>query len=149
LNGIEIENPIDRHRVVVVCKRCNEGFFAYGFAGHHSLKAAVCQAESEMERSIVAISHYHKENPGFELDDLETIGNTMERRVLYFSLPEGHREFASRAAAPATGWAGPVPAPVVDLELRGPWSRYAHVWRVLYPTVTRRHLSDFTNVFYW
>jgi hypothetical protein len=146
---IEIENPINRHRVVVVSKRCKRGFFAYGFAGHTSLKRALFKAECEMERSTAAISHHHKENPGFELDDLDTIDDTMERRVLYFSLPEGHREFLSRAEASACGWKGPLPDPVVDKEIRGPWSRYATVWRVLYPTASKHHLRDFTNVFYW
>jgi hypothetical protein len=149
LSGIEIENPIGRHRIVVVWKRCRSGFYAYGFAGNASLKVALRQAEIEMERAAIAISLHHTRNPGFELDDLDTIANTMERRAIYFSLHEGHREFSSRVESSAKGWAGPIPGPVVDRELRGPWSRYASVWRVLYPTATNRHLRDFTNVFYW
>lgn len=148
-SGIEIENPLSRHRVVVVWKHCEVGFFAYGFAGNRFLKGALEQAEIEMERSIIAITHYHRENPGFEFDDLETIDNTMERRALYFSLHEGHREFEHRVEATAAGWGTEIPTPVVDRELHGPWSRYATVWRVLYPTATDRHLRDFGNIFYW
>lgn len=147
--GIEIENPISGHRMVVVSKRCDGGFFTYGFACRKSLKAALHPAVIEMERSASVLSRFHASNPGFQIDDLETIENALERRVLYFSLQEGHRQFESRVQAPGPGWSGKEPRPVVDTELRGPWSRYATVWRVLYPTQTNRHLRDVANYFYW
>jgi hypothetical protein len=147
--GIEIENPIDRHRVVVLWKQCEGGFFAYGFAGQPSLKGALQQAAVELERSAMVLSRFHLKNPGFELGDLDSIENAMERRVLYFSLQDGNRQFKGRVQASAKEWRGPPPRPVVDMELRGPWSRYATVWRVLYPTQTNRHLRDFANFFFW
>ena len=149
LEAIEIENPLTSHKVVVLWKKAGQAYAAFVYSAGRTLKKAVVRAEIELERCAGAISHHYQANPGFELDDLDTIANLMERRVLYFSLPEGYREFRARADAPAKAHQQGDLEAVVDMEIKGPWSRYATVWRVLYPMPTRNYLGPHTNVFYW
>lgn len=149
LEAIEIENPLSGHRVVVVWQKCRRGFYAYGFSGSRRLSEALWKAEVEMARATDALSGYFRDNPGFVMDDLSTVDHILERRVLYFSQPEGHREFRTRieSSAKSTEWRRL--KPLVDGEIPGPWSRYATVWRVLFPMPTRAYLNRHSSFFYW
>lgn len=151
IRGIEIENPVSRDRVVLVWSNAPNGYRAYGFAGAKRLDSAYGKAVVELERARAALGRFFKENPGFEEEDLETLENPFERRIVYYALPAGHEIFMSRVTARKT----PKPCPrsqikpVVDCRINGPWNRYATVWRVLYPMATRDYLRDYLNTFYW
>lgn len=149
IRALEIDNPISRHRVVLVWRKDAQGFYVYGFSAGKSLPIAVRKAQLEMERSQAALARFHLRNPGFEEDDLETLANSMERRVVYFSLPEGHRHFRERLS-----WKqDPAPPcaiePLVDSRVAGPWNKYATVWRILYPMPDKDYLNAHANCFFW
>ena len=55
-------------------------------------------------------------------------GNIFEKRIVYFSTPEGHEAFQRRVETPVSKKA-PTPDVICDCELPGPWSEYATVWR--------------------
>ncbi|MFO7725766.1 MAG: hypothetical protein R6V45_09485 [Oceanipulchritudo sp.] len=150
VDSIELENPVSSDRVVLTWQRAPEGFFVYGFAAAARLKEAHWKALVEMERSRTALEAFYRENPGFERDDLSTLDNPFERRVVHYSLPHGHREFLARLAARPTRSIHKCSLkPVVDRKVRGPWNRYATVWRVLFPMPRREHLQSYTNFFFW
>jgi len=150
VNSIELENPVSRDRVVLSWKRARGGFFAYGFAADARLKGARWKAIVEMERARTALEAFYQDNPGFEREDLSTLGNPLERRVVHYSLPQGHREFREcLAARPARSLDGNTLRPVVDRKVKGPWTRYATVWRTLFPMPKREYLNSYTNFFFW
>jgi hypothetical protein len=147
--GIEIRNPASRDRVVLLWKELKSGFFVYGFSGSRKFKDACWKADIEMERTSRALQKFFTENPGFEKDDLSVIENHQERRVVYYSLPEGHREFLNRVDGPQPGTERKKVLPVIDCEVPGPWGKYATVWRVIYPMPTREYLNPKSNFFFW
>ena len=146
---LRIENPLSRHTVVVIWKRSEEGLYAYGFGTGTRVEAARWKAIVEMERSLTAMRAFHLDNPGFGADDLAVLDNYMERRMMYYSMPSGHREFIERVGTGIRERRCGVIRPIVDTEIKGPWTRYATVWRVLYPVATIDHLVPQLNTFYW
>lgn len=145
-----IENPLTGHAVILTWKKLKRGFTAYGFGAARKAKDAYWQSVIEMERAVVALSRYYLDNPGFEADDLVTVANHLERRVLFYSLPEGHGEFMERVKASENRKTETrAVKPLLDRKVDGPWNRYATVWRVLYPMPSRQYLNGHENVFYW
>jgi hypothetical protein len=69
--------------------------------------------------------------------------------VLYYALPEGQAEFRRRLELRVEAASPTRPRPVFDREVRGPWSRYATVWRVVYPAGTRDHFDPARLTFFW
>lgn len=147
--GIAIENPLSRDRVVVVWRQAEQGFYGYGFACRRRTRDAIWDAVVEMERSIAALKGFYRKNPGIEAEDMDVLENYMERRMFYYSLPEGHREFRERIGSGTDGGEKRGPVPVFDRELKGPWGKYATVWRVIFPTARRDHLIPQRMVFFW
>jgi hypothetical protein len=147
--GLEIQNPASRDRVVLLWRKVRSSFVAYGFAASRKLKDACWKAEIEMERSVTALDRFYEKNPGFEVDDLSVINNHLERRVVYFSLPEGHSKFLEKleSVQPEPS-RGPI-KPLVDREITGPWDRYATVWRVVFPMPTKDYLNPQKDFFFW
>lgn len=147
---VQLENPLGREAVVIVWRRDRHGLYAYGFAADTSFEQAKLRATIEMERSAVAMGAYLTRNPKFGWADLPGIRNWQERRILYFALPEGHETFQQRLSSKTATSAAPArPKPVIDAELRGPWTRYATVWRVLYPMPGMAYLDPEQNFFFW
>jgi len=149
VEGIELQNPLSRDRVVVTWEESAEGLVAYGFSASRTLSRAVWKARIEMERMASVLHRYLMANPGFELSDLPTLENRMERRAMYFAMPEGHQEFQSRVQSSSSNPLTERLLPLVDREVVGPWSRYATVWRILYPMPTQAYLRDRDLFFYW
>ncbi|NDV61387.1 hypothetical protein G0Q06_02865 [Puniceicoccales bacterium CK1056] len=150
VSAYRIENPLGKDSVILTWCKSKGGYYAYGYSAARKPEAAYWQATVEMERAQAALSHYYLDNPGFEQDDLETVSNPMERRVLYYSLPEGHREFLEHVRS-AINKRGEAPAPevLVDEKVEGPWTQYATVWRVLYRMPSKKYLNGALNTFYW
>jgi ribosomal protein S12 methylthiotransferase accessory factor YcaO len=147
--GIELENPLGREHVVVLWQQSKQGFHAYGFGAGPTMERACWRAMIELHRSMNVLEHFYRENPGIAEDDLEIIENHMERRMFYFSMPSGHRAFLQRVEESKGTCSSRAVEPVFDRELKGPWQRYAIVWRVIYPSQTREHLLPYLNTFFW
>jgi ribosomal protein S12 methylthiotransferase accessory factor YcaO len=150
LYAAEIENPLTSHKVVIVWRKNRHGLYAYGFAAARNLRQALEGARIEMDRASAAMGIFLTRNPTFGPADMHKIKNWQERRVLWFAMDEGHEQFYYRLRESLKVRSQPdSPLPVVDSELLGPWSRYAHVWRVLYPVSDDAHLDPAENFFFW
>ncbi len=149
IDGVEIRNPASKDRVVLIWKLSPQGYYTYGFASARKLKDAIWKAYVEMDRSWHVLDRFYKENPGFEIGDLSVIENYQERRVVYYSLPQGHRQFQSRLSQSVSEPAPSKVKPLIDCEIKGPWDRYARVWRVVLPMPTREYLDAESNFFFW
>jgi len=87
-------------------------------------------------------------HPTFTFADLPQVKDIFERRLLYFSLPEGHALFQERLN---TQPRRPISAPKVmfDGPIVGPWSRYATVWRVALELPTEGYMEPKLEFFFW
>ena len=146
----EIENPLGKESVIMTTRQCKGGYHIYGFSAARKASDAYWRAVIEMERSDGALAPFYLDNPGFEMDDIDTLANRFERRVLYFSLPEGHRNFMGRVDTSLGRRMEPrEPEKLVDEKVEGPWNLYATVWRVLYRMPAKGYLSTDDEYFYW
>lgn len=130
---------------VILFKRTEQGFVAYGHAAGMDFDSACQRAAGEMERHEQVVSLFALSHAGKIRDQLPANAHPLERRGLFFALDEGHELFLERLRSPARAEAelklvydGPVP---------GPWSRYADVWRVVYAPPSRRFLGMEENYF--
>jgi hypothetical protein len=124
---------------VILFKRTGEGFFAYGHAAGKNFEAACLKAAGEMERHARVIARFAASHGGEIRDQLPATAHPIERRSLFFALPEGHELFLERLRSPARGMAEP--KLIYDGPVPGPWSKYADVWRVVYAPPSRRFLG--------
>jgi hypothetical protein len=87
-------------------------------------------------------------HPTFTCADLPQVKDIFERRLLYFSLPEGHALFQERLNLQPRR---PISAPKVlfDGPIVGPWSRYATVWRVALELPTEGYMEPKLEFFFW
>lgn len=145
-----ILHPFAKHEVALVRREFKQGFVAYGFAGSRSWSQACESATLELERCGVLLERYYQQNPGLEVGDLDTVQDFMEQRILYFSLPEGAEQFEHQVEQ-SEGLELKLQRPEVlfDGEIRGPWSRYATVWRVCFSMPSDVFLDKNPCFFYW
>lgn len=130
---------------VILFKRTEDGFVAYGHAAGMDFESACRKAAGEMERHARVVTRFALSHAGKIRDQLPDSAHPIERRSLFFAQEEGHELFLGRLRSPARGEAelklvydGPVP---------GPWSVYADVWRVVYAPPSRRFLGMEANYF--
>jgi hypothetical protein len=132
---------------VILFKRSRSGFVAYGHAAAGDYALACRKAAGEMERHESVVEIFARSHGGQIRNQLPPEAHPMERRSLFFATDEGHDLFLERLrASPARALAEP--ALVYDGVLRGPWSRYADVWRVLYAPPSSRFLSRDETYFF-
>jgi hypothetical protein len=128
--------------VVILYHKAPAGFVAYGHAAGSNLATAASRAAIELVRCEYVIAHHRSQGT------VRPVTNHMELRCLHFASPAGHTEFLERAYAtpdkPAPRW-----QTVFDGEIRGPWSRWATVWRHCVEMPTYDYLNRKLNYFYW
>lgn len=147
---LEIENPLGRDHVILVNSKTESGHAVYGFAASPNPKAALLKAKLEMCRMARALEPFFQKNPGFQKEDLSVLENPLERRLVYFALPEGRQAFQARLQGTASGLPSASPMrPLIDTRLPGPWDRYTTVWRVLYPMPSTDYLGPREDVLFW
>lgn len=130
---------------VILFKRTEDGFFAYGHAAALDFETACRKAAGEMERHARVVSRFASSHAGQLRNQLPAGAHPIERRSLFFAQQEGHELFLERLRSPARGKAEP--RMVYDGPVPGPWSRYADVWRVVYAPPSRRFLGMEENYF--
>jgi hypothetical protein len=128
--------------VVILYHRAPTGFVAYGHAAGTSLATATTRAALQLVRSERVISRQRA------CGSLAQATNYFDRRCLYFSTEEGHREFLDRVESgetkPASSW-----KTIFDGEIPGPWSQWATVWRHCVEMPTYAFLDTRQNFFFW
>lgn len=142
VNLLRLHHPADFGEVVIVYRRSRSGHVSYGNAASDTVAGAAARAMIELARNEFVVT-YHKIRGG--RDDVKDF---FERRCLYFATPEGHEEFLARVHSqpekPVQPW-----EPVFDGEIRGPWSKYATVWRTAVRMPTLDFLDRRLNFFFW
>lgn len=145
VSALEIDSPSAEARTVIVFKRCDPGFFAYGHAAAPSFHGACERAVVELSRNEYVLRRYWLAGGP---QTRPRPGDLFERRCLFFSSPEGHELFLEKARAAVTPPPGP-PEVVFDGEIPGPWSKYATVWRVVLKPATDAFLANTERYFFW
>ena len=133
---------------VILFKRTEAGFVAYGHAAALDFETACRKAAAEMERHQLVVSRFAVTHAGKIRDQLPPDAHPIERRSLFFALEEGHELFLERLRSHPTK-AALAPRLVFDGSIPGPWARYADVWRVVYAPPSDRFLSMDENYFLW
>jgi hypothetical protein len=132
---------------VILFKRTQNGFVAYGHAAAADYATACRKAAGEMERFESVVEIFARNHGGQIRNQLPPDAHPMERRSLFFATDEGHERFREKLhASPARVQAEP--RLVYDGIIPGPWSRYADVWRVLYAPPNSRFLSRDETYFF-
>lgn len=133
---------------VILFKRTDDGFTAYGHAAAMDFATACRKAAIEMERHVLIIARFAKAHAGQLTEQLPDDAHPIERRSLFFASEAGHELFLERLrSAPRRAMARP--KLVFDGVVPGPWSRYADVWRVVYEPPSDRFLGMEENYFLW
>lgn len=147
INTLEIQTPFHDVKVVVLFRESAKfKFVSYGFAAHKSLEKAAYKAQIEEHRNYLLL-----EDVCLQKDEYNNPNTTIEeRRLLYFSSPPGHNMFldmARRASRISGDYIQEKPKKLVDKKVKGPWSKYASVHRVLFQTSTSTYLNDDVRFF--
>jgi hypothetical protein len=149
VSAVQVEHPLDRGVMVILFKRCMPGgFFSYGHAAGRDFGSACQRASIELCRNEYVLRSFRATHPTFTVADLPQVEDIFERRLLYFSLPEGHALFQERLNLQPRR---PISAPKVmfDGPIMGPWSRYATVWRVALELPTAGYIESKLEFFFW
>lgn len=133
INGITVENPYSGDEVIVLWSPGSNGLTSYGTAAGANQKATLQQAHVELCRHCRALERLEKQYPQFNIGDIASLQNPVERNLIYFSLPDGHAAFLERVHQSPSMSSSCERKPIVDVNIPGPWQRYATVWRVVIP----------------
>jgi hypothetical protein len=128
--------------VVVLYRKSDTGFISYGHAAGATLASAAGKAAVELARTEFVIARHRAKGV------LGTVGNFLERRAVHYSSPEGFEEFNERLRL-GPDKAAPVWKTIFDGEIRGPWSKWATVWRHCVEMPTYAYLKREENFFFW
>jgi hypothetical protein len=124
---------------VILFRRTESGFYAYGHAAASKFEAACAKAAHELERFSRVVARFALSHDGQIKHQLPASAHPIERRTLFFAHEEGHARFLERLGQPGRNSASP--KTVYDGPVAGPWSKYADVWRVVYEPPSRRFVS--------
>jgi hypothetical protein len=133
---------------VILYRRSINGHYAYGHAAGRDVDSACLRAAVELERHEYVVQRFLLAHAGVARAELPATAHPIERRSLFFALPEGHEMFQERLhSAPRQVRADP--KLVFDGHIPGPWGKYADVWRVTYEPPSERFLGSDEHYFFW
>ena len=138
---VRIHHNAGEGEVVILIQK-NRAGYSFGHAAGSTVTTAALRAGVELARAEFVITAHRAKGA------LVKAANFLERRALHFSSEAGHARFRARLARPADR---PAPRwqPVFDGEVRGPWSRWATVWRCAVAMPTGEYLDPESNFFFW
>jgi hypothetical protein len=149
VSAVQIDHPLGRGVMVILFKQCSPGgFFSYGHAAARNFGAACQRASIELCRNEYVLRCFRATRPTFTIADLPQLMDIFERRLLYFSFPEGHARFQERLATRPLRQAEP-PQVLFDGPILGPWSRYATIWRIAFNLPTDGYMNPKLEFFFW
>lgn len=140
-----MNNPLSRHIVVMMHTKLGPDFpdrHVYATGAGRNFAHALHRTAIELDRSRISLRYHAGLGP-----DAPAPGNMLERRLQHFSSSAGYAEFEARLGRRA--WRTHTPEIVFDGEIPGPWSRWAHVWRVAVRPVSDDFLDPAKRFFFW
>lgn len=147
--GLEINNPFSSHSVVILWEYCEQKYYAFSFGSGRNLQNAIWRASIELVRTQRYLQYYYQEHPHSTLDDIYEIEDMIEKRIVYFSTPQGYEKFLQRLNYPQKKSVPPPLKFLFDGKIDGPWNNYAQVWRIVLNPTTRKHLETTPDFFFW
>lgn len=148
ISALVLPSPTGFGVTVLAFRESQSGLFAYGHGAATDYLSACERAVMELSRHEYVLG-LHRISAGVAAAGL-AMGPTdlFERRALFFSTAEGHELFQARLRRKVTGPRYRA-AIIHDTEIRGPWSRYASVWRVLLEPPSKTFLLNSEKYFFW
>lgn len=141
VEAVEIDSPAGGV-CVILFRQSPHGFYVYGHAAADNFEAACLRAVVELGRNEYVLAKMLLAKEG-----TKSPANLFERRCLFFSQPDGYERFLSRIGRRSSRtWQ---PELAVDAQIRGPWSAYATVWRVLFYPPVEGFLDNTLDFFLW
>ncbi len=129
LKGYTLLGPDKNLHFSLLSCKTTKGLWAYGFAVRSRLNQSINAAFVELTRNKAVLEQWAQFKP------LKQTSNLFEQRLLYFSEESGRRLFESRIENSINTkhiWNIKLPNIVTNLELRGEWSNFTKVWRILF-----------------
>lgn len=145
VEAVRLENPFACGVTAITFHEIAPGWFSYGHAAAGDWRQACARAAVEMNRSALVLERYRRRAEEGKAPQVVEIG---ERRCLFFASAAGHQQFIEHLHRPAVA-SVPSWRIAFDAELKGPWSRYAKVWRVVIPPATGEFLAPNDRYFFW
>lgn len=144
VSAIAIDNPFSKHAVVVIWSDTVAGH-SYAFSAGDNTTHASRRALIELSRTQSLLSNL--------LDVEEPLiagerGDVFERRIRYFSKPEGAKQFNNRLKRDLS-FSSLNTRIQFDGPVVGPWDTYASVWRTIIEAPNQEYLSDRDDYFFW
>lgn len=133
---------------VLLHRKSERGFHAYGHAAGADFATACAKAVSELERHEATVRVWALARAGSLSGGVDESAHVIDRRAVFFASEEGHAMFRERILGGVTGTPAR-PRLVFDGEVAGPWQRYASVWRVVFAPPSRRFVSRDPHYFMW
>lgn len=145
INAVVLQSPIGYGVTVLAFREVRPDTFAYGHGAATNYFGACERAVMELARHEYVLD-LHRISRG--VTPVAPPSDLFERRALFFSSAEGHALFQARLQRQTRGRRF-VARVAHDTEIRGPWSDYACVWRVLIDPPTRDFLAETERYFFW
>lgn len=149
IRAAQIENPFSRDSVVLVWRMVRQHYYVYGFGLGKTHEHAAWRAVVECHRMSGVVGEHYARRHNMTICHVEAVENLFERRALYYSLVDGFEEVLRRLEDSRYSRSHYKSQVLVDEEVRGEWSRYATVWRVVYEQPNRDFISRRTDYFFW
>lgn len=145
ISALVLPSPVGFGVTVLAFRETRSDAFAYGHGAATDFFGACERAVMELARHEYVLG-LHRISENVSADHAPS--DLFERRALFFSSAEGHALFQERLHRKASG--PRYTADIVhDVEIRGPWSQYASVWRVLIDPPSREFLVNSERYFFW
>lgn len=145
ISAVVLPSPVGFGVTVIAFRACATGTYAYGYGAASDFFGACERAVMELARHECVLN---LKRVAEGLGEFHPSNDLFERRALFFSSAEGHEVFQERLRRRARGprYRSSI---VCDTEIRGPWSQYASVWRVLIGRPETDILVNSERYFYW
>ncbi|MEM7791731.1 MAG: hypothetical protein AAF546_10045 [Verrucomicrobiota bacterium] len=145
IRAIRIRNPFSQHTVVVIWAQHGD-HHSYAFGAGENINNAIWRALVELDRiqSLLDQLIAHIENP----KENTPITDLYERRILFFSRDRGKRLFLDRMLREVKSSPQSISL-LFDGQVKGPWDKYASVWRTIIEAPNKEYLSDREDYFFW
>ncbi|MBK1858695.1 hypothetical protein [Cerasicoccus arenae] len=149
VRAVRIDNPFSDDVVVLLWQFVDERFYTYGFGLGASVDKACWRAGIELSRTAGIVKTYYEFNNCPDRRTIEELDHPFERRILYFSRPEGFLDVIKKMESSPQHEPPQTPLVIVDRKLVGPWSKYATVWRVVIEQPSREFAGKNADYFFW